>query len=77
MARSKGRSPTQPDVSVRMTKPASPQDAARRDRLRAALRENLKRRKAQAKARAAGGGNDAEDPGDGEATDAPRSADET
>ena len=37
-----------------MTKPSSPQDEARRERLRAALRENLKRRKAQAKARAAG-----------------------
>ncbi|MDR3467173.1 MAG: hypothetical protein P4M07_14660 [Xanthobacteraceae bacterium] len=60
-----------------MTKPASPQDAARRDRLRAALRENLKRRKAQAKARAAGGGSDAEDPGGAEAMDAPRPADET
>ena len=43
-----------------MSKTSSPQEAARRERLRAALRENLKRRKAQAqaqtraKARAAG-----------------------
>jgi hypothetical protein len=50
-----------------MSKPDSPQDAARRDRLSAALRENLKRRKAQAKARAAGAS-----PDDGErGADAP------
>lgn len=37
-----------------MTKPAAPsQDTGRRDRLGAALRENLKRRKQQARARAA------------------------
>jgi hypothetical protein len=35
-----------------MSKTDSPHEAARRDRLRAALRENLKRRKAQAKAKA-------------------------
>jgi len=35
-----------------MTKPPSPHDDARRERLSAALRENLKRRKAQAKSRA-------------------------
>jgi ABC-type Fe3+/spermidine/putrescine transport system ATPase subunit len=37
---------------IAMTKTPPPQDAARRDRLSAALRENLKRRKAQARARA-------------------------
>jgi hypothetical protein len=39
-------------------KTSAPQEAARRDRLGAALRENLKRRKAQARARATGQGTD-------------------
>jgi hypothetical protein len=50
--------------------PGSPGDAARRERLRAALRENLKRRKAQAKARAGQGRSDGDA---GPAPGAPRS----
>ncbi|HVY58618.1 MAG TPA: hypothetical protein VHA77_12275 [Xanthobacteraceae bacterium] len=39
-----------------MTSPPKPDPAERRARLRSALRENLKRRKAQAKARSAAKG---------------------
>lgn len=58
-----------------MTKPPSASDEARRERLSAALRENLKRRKAQVRSRAgapAARGDGAVDADAGDAADADR-----